>query len=125
MIICIDFDGTIVKHEFPEIGDPVPNALECMRKIIDNDHRIILYTMRSGQYLKDAVNYLEEHKIYLFGVNNNREQSMWTSSPKIYAHLYIDDAALGCPLVYGEHKRPYVDWFKVEDYLIKNNIIKE
>lgn len=38
-----------------------------------------------------------------------------TSSPKVHADLYIDDAALGCPLIYNPDfsDRPYVDWEKV------------
>ncbi len=116
MYICIDFDGTIVDHRFPEIGPPVPFALEWMRKFQEAGAKLILFTMRSdsgksGDSLTNAVRYLEENGIKLFGVNRNPTQVHWTSSPKAYGQLYIDDAAFGCPLIHpdGFH-RPCVDW---------------
>jgi hypothetical protein len=58
-----------------------------------------------------------QHGIPLMGVNENPSQKSWTSSPKAYAQLYIDDAALGTPLVYPESssERPYVDWAAIEN----------
>src|ERR1700690_3286381 len=104
MKIAIDFDGTIVKHKYPKIGDPVPDAIEWIRKFQEAGAKIILYTMRSdgGEYpntLKDAVKYLEIYGIKLFGVNRDPEQDSWTSSHKCYANLFIDDAAFGCQLL--------------------------
>jgi hypothetical protein len=116
MYICIDFDGTIVDHRFPEVGPPVPGALEWMRKFQAAGARLILFTMRSdggrnGEALTAAVRYLEENGIQLYGVNKNPTQVHWTSSPKAYGQLYIDDAAFGCPLVeFEDFKRPCVDW---------------
>ena len=116
MIYAIDFDGTIVKHDYPHLGEPVPGALEGMRELVEEGHQIILYTMRDGRELAAAVAYLEGAEIPLFGVNENPDQT-WSTSPKVYAHRYIDDSALGCPLRYplkgsGE-KRPWVDWDQV------------
>jgi len=124
MIIAIDFDGTIVTHEYPNIGTRVPNALETMKKLQSQGCKLILYTMRSGEKLQEAVDYLTKNDIILFGINNNPEQSSWTSSPKVYANLYIDDNALGCPLSYvNEGKKPFVDWYKVETILKAKNIL--
>jgi hypothetical protein len=54
-------------------------------------------------------------------VGENPTQKEWTSSPKCYAHIYIDDAALGCPLVKGENgERDYVDWTAVEKLLFND-----
>lgn len=117
MKIAIDFDGTIVTHEYPKIGSPVPLALETMRELQAKGHEIILWTMRSGEQLKEAVHYVENGGIILHGVNENPQQHTWTSSPKAYAHLYIDDAALGCPLYIPTEGRPYVDWQAVRDNL--------
>jgi len=122
-IFCIDFDGTIVTHEYPEIGKPVPHAIDVMKKLISNGNKIILYTMRSGFELGAAEEYLEKAGISLYGVNKNPTQSKWTKSPKVFAHTYIDDAALGCPLIDNEHFRPYVDWVKIES-LLKPWLIK-
>ena len=115
MIIGIDFDGTIVKHKFPHIGEPVLHALLVMKELQAKGHQLILFTMRSGSSLVEAVNYIEAAGVTLFGVNVNPEQHKWTSSPKAYCQVYIDDAALGCPLIHPqeEGERPYVDWSQV------------
>ena len=111
MIIAIDFDGTCVDHFYPLIGEPVPNALESMRFFNENNHDIILNTMRSGKHLDEAVDYLEKNGIRLFGINENPDQKSWTKSPKVYADYYIDDAAIGCPLLKVDgFYRWCVDW---------------
>ena len=33
LIVCIDFDGTIVEHSYPEIGNPLPQAIEVIKEI--------------------------------------------------------------------------------------------
>ena len=109
MIYAIDFDGTITTHEFPKIGHPVPHALEVMNRLQDDGHQIILWTMRSGGTLDAAVEYLKGAGIKLWGINENPDQD-WSTSPKAYAHRYIDDAALGVPLIPVFQGRPYVDW---------------
>jgi len=114
MIIAIDFDGTIVTHKYPNIGNPVPNALESMTQWQQKGAKLILYTMRSGLELKEAVDYCECHGIYFWGVNMNPDQVEWTKSPKVYAQIYVDDAAFGCPLIHDDREpRPYVNWNKV------------
>ena len=119
MIICVDFDGTIVDHRFPEIGKPVPGAIKWLKRINKSGGRIILYTMRSdgnmmGNLLTEAVQYLNAEGIELFGVNRNPSQESWTTSPKVYGDLYIDDSAFGCPLIHPKgFTRPCVDWKKI------------
>ena len=114
MDICIDFDGTCTTHEFPKIGKDI-GAVPVLKKLVESGHRLILFTMRSnvsdntgfskevpvihnGNFLDDAVNWFKENNIPLWGINQNPEQISWTKSPKAYGQLYIDDAALGCPL---------------------------
>ena len=141
MEICIDFDGTCVTHEFPKIGKDI-GALPVLRKIVDAGHRIILFTMRSdieevtsndygihkqpGKYLTEALEWFTDNDIPLYGINTNPEQFRWTKSPKAYANLYIDDAALGCPLIHNPEisDRAYVDWVKVEEMLKSNGYLK-
>lgn len=115
MFVAVDFDGTIVTHEYPDIGRPVPGAVEWMKQWQDAGASLILWTMRSdtgpdGPVLEDAVRYLADNGIALAGQNENPTQRTWTTSPKAYAQIYVDDAAFGCPLVEVEGERPYVDW---------------
>jgi hypothetical protein len=130
MVIAVDFDGTVVRHEFPLVGKDI-GAQKVLRRLVENGHLIVLNTMRSngcrtidcesenarrGDFLKDAVEWFKKNNIPLYGVNGNPSQYSWTSSPKVYADLYIDDAALGCPCIkIGGHK--YVDWTTVEKLL--------
>lgn len=131
-IIAVDFDGTCVKHEFPEIGGEIPHAVRVLRRLDLAGVKIILWTMRSGEYLSEAVAWFAENEIRLWGINENPDQdvSKWSTSPKAYAHLYIDDAALGCPLVYSTEdedyrdERPYVDWLEVERSLSERGFLK-
>ena len=131
LVIAIDFDGTCVTHEFPRIGRDI-GAEPVLKRLVDAGHRLILWTMRSdveaplssdpaihavgGQYLTDAVKWFIDRDIPLWGINANPEQHTWTHSPKAYAQLYIDDAALGIELVHDMrgNDRPYVDWEKTE-----------
>ena len=124
MYICLDFDGTVVDHCYPEIGQPVPKALEYLRKLQIYGARIILWTMRSdgdnGHFLTDAVNYLKENGIHLYGINRNPDQLEWTTSPKAFAHVYVDDSAIGCPLIQPKgFQNPCVNWKKVGPMLEK------
>jgi len=139
MIIGIDFDGTCVTHEFPKIGKSI-GAERVLRRLVDAGHKLILFTMRSdrpevssddptihavaGNYLTDAVNWFKERNIPLWGVNENPEQKNWTDSPKPYCHIYIDDAALGVPLLHSNNGRPFVCWDRVELILEKQGILK-
>lgn len=144
MYIAIDFDGTCVTHEYPEIGKDV-GAVPVLKKIVEKGHKLILHTMRShpikGQSnpdlvkrglipisrerdtLQEAIDWFKQNDIPLYAVNDNPSQRRWTTSRKVYAHLYIDDAALGIPLIHEAGKRPYVDWGAVEKYLQIYNII--
>lgn len=111
MIIAVDFDGTIVEHDFPRIGPEVPGAFHWLRCLQDAGASLMLWTMRSGTYLDDAVSYCRARDLEFWAVNENPGQVTWTASRKQYAHLYIDDAALGCPLTYPRvGAPPMVDW---------------
>ena len=124
MYIAIDFDGTCVTHDYPRIGKDI-NAVNVLKKLVDNGHKLILNTMRSGKELKEAINWFKKNDIELYGANENPTQKKWTNSPKVYAHLYIDDAALGCPLKMdlSISDRPFVDWEAVSRLLKDNGIL--
>lgn len=112
-IIAVDFDGTGRYARLPHIGNDI-GAVPVLRELIGNGCRVILYTMRSGRLLDDAVAWFARNDIPLYAVNENPAQREWTDSPKVFADLYIDDSALGCPIKFEDGiKRPFVNWVKV------------
>jgi len=137
--ICVDFDGTCTTHEFPRIGQDI-GAVPVLKRLVEAGHLLILFTMRSdkhdntdystevpqvhnGNFLTDAVNWFVDNGIPLYGIQINPTQSSWTNSKKAYGHLYLDDAAIGCPLILDKHSRPYVDWQAVETWLEKEGYL--
>lgn len=116
-IICIDFDGTCVTHEYPNIGRDI-GAIPVLRQLVNLGNKLILHTMRDNEALQEAVNWFAINRIELYGINSNPSQPDYLSDKKVYAHLYIDDAALGCPLVKNQRDRPYVDWDAVRKMLL-------
>jgi len=127
MDICVDFDGTVVTHEFPHVGEDV-GARPVLKDLVENDHNIILFTMRSngqdvGPVLDDAIEWFTRRGIPLHGIQENPSCD-WSTSPKAYGQLYIDDSALGCPLITPEGDvRPYVDWDVVRHQLTMQGIL--
>lgn len=109
MIIALDFDGTCVKHAYPNIGEDI-GAVPVLKEFVRQGHQLILNTMRSGKLLDESVQWFENNGIKLSGANYTPGQATWTSSHKVYANIYIDDAALGCPTNFDGVGRPYVDW---------------
>ena len=130
MIFAIDFDGTCVTHEFPNVGRDI-GAAPVLKALLANGHQLILWTVRgkdlvieSGSYLDDAVQWFKDNDIELYGINENPEQKTWSKSPKVFANLYIDDMALGAPLKNGINgERPYIDWELVERTFIDDGLI--
>jgi hypothetical protein len=123
-IIAVDFDGTCVEHSYPTVGMEVEGAVEVLRALNERGHRIILYTMRSGERLEAAVRWFEERGITLWAINRNPEQERWTTSAKVYADVYIDDSGLGCPLRFIDGvSRPVVEWAKVRTLLERDGVL--
>lgn len=126
--ILLDFDGTITTHEFPKIGKDV-GAVPILKALVENGHKLILFTMRSdseeGKFLTDAVNWFKEKEIPLYGIQTNPTQHHWTTSPKAYGQLIIDDTCLGIPLIEIIDMRPFVDWVGVGKLLHEKGLISE
>lgn len=117
MFVCVDFDSTISEHEYPDVGTEVPGAFRWMKVWQEAGARLILWTMRcdggkDGPALTLAIEFCRKGGIEFFAVNENPTQYAWTSSRKAYAHIYVDDAAAGCPLRPSRRAggRPVVDW---------------
>ena len=119
MYIAIDFDGTCVDHRYPDVGEDAPLAVQTMKELVADGHLLILWTMRSGRFLSDANDWFKHRGIPLFGSQRNPTQDSWTISPKCYAHVYIDDAALGAPMIHPEgFTRPCINWGAVSRKLL-------
>lgn len=130
MIIAVDFDGTIVSHEFPSIGKDI-GAFKWLKAFQDLGAKLILYTMRSdggdvGNVLTQAVEYCRENGIEFWAINENPNQKSWTNSPKLYAQLYIDDAAHNVEnllINFNVSDKPYMDWDKVGPEVMKEIVL--
>lgn len=124
-IIAVDFDGTIATHLYPKIGREVPNAIRVLKKLQEQGTLLILWTMRSGVELQQAVDWCAERGVSFWGINRNPLQAEWTDSPKAYAPIYIDDAALGCPTIADKSgsDRPMVNWRDVEALLQRKGVL--
>lgn len=99
MIIAVDFDGTIVEHRYPSIGKELPFAIDSLRKLKAEGHRLILWTVREGKCLDEAVEFCRSKGLEFYAVNRNYpEEGIDTNrnfSRKIKADLWIDDRNLG------------------------------
>ena len=98
MIIAVDFDGTIVTHEFPKIGKEIPFSIDTLKRIqLSHEHQLILWTVRDGESLEEAVEFCRSRGLEFYAVNNNYpEETKKTHEPrKLKADLFIDDRNLG------------------------------
>ena len=98
MIIAVDFDGTIVKHRFPRIGPPIPDAIETLKKFQQECHILILWTVRENELLNDAVEYCRNQGLEFYAINSNHPEETSESSNysrKSQADIFIDDRILG------------------------------
>ena len=128
--IVLDFDGTVVKHRYPAVGEDI-GAVPVLQKLVNNGHHLLLNTKRShdsdgDDMLQPAIEWFEEHHIPLYGINENPDQKKWTTSPKVYGDIYIDDAALGAPLKTDESDgSTFIDWDLAAIYLFYNGCLTE
>jgi len=99
MTIAVDFDGTLVTHEYPRIGKPIPFAIETLKRLSQEDHhKLILWTVREGQLLQEAIDYCQQRGLEFYAINSNYPEEALcenTAPRKITADLFIDDRNLG------------------------------
>lgn len=100
MTIAVDFDGTIVEHRYPEIGKELPFAIETLKMLIADKHRLILWSVREGKLLDDAVNWCKERGIEFYAVNRDYPEERGTDnnnhfSRKLKVDMFIDDRNIG------------------------------
>lgn len=99
MTIAVDFDGTIVEHRYPEIGKELPFATQTLKMLIEDRHKLILWSVREGKLLEDAVEWCRKRGVEFYAVNKDfpeedlsKNQSF---SRKLKADVWIDDRNIG------------------------------
>lgn len=99
MIIAVDFDGTIVEHKYPAIGQEIPFATDTLKLLQRDGHRLILWTVREGALLEEAVAFCRARGVEFFAVNSDSPTGQADNSTfrsrKINADLFIDDRQVG------------------------------
>lgn len=144
-VIAVDFDGTVVTHNYPEVGMDVPCAINVLKALQQRGHRLILLTNRDSKTIGKAIQWFEKNEIKLWAINRNPDQEKHTDSRKVYADVIIDDHCAGIPLIskkpgkdikylnnlyatiHPHHevelcpdsKHPYVDWLELNFIFIK------
>lgn len=98
LTIAVDFDGTIVKDAYPEIGKPMMFAFETLKLLQDKNHKLILWTYRHGRALEEAVEFCKQKGVEFYAVNKSYPEEpddLKGASRKINADIFIDDRNLG------------------------------
>lgn len=98
MKIAVDFDGTIVEHRYPEIGEDKLFAFETLKQLQKQGHRLLLWTFRAGKELNEAVEYCREKGLEFYAVNKSYPEEVFDESKisrKIDADVFIDDRNIG------------------------------
>ncbi len=130
MIIAVDFDGTIVEHKYPKIGKEIPFAVETLKRIQNDHNTLILWSVREGQLLKDAVDWCRERGLEFYAVNSNHPEEYYegeetpTSPRKLKADLFIDDRNLGGLPDWGEIYEIVSNHLTFRDYYLSRSAQK-
>jgi hypothetical protein len=98
LVLAVDFDGTVVEDRYPEIGKPLPFAIDTLKRLHADGHRIVLWTFRHGRPLRNAVEFLESQGVQLYAVNQSfpeESEQLDGYSRKIHADWFIDDRNIG------------------------------
>lgn len=118
MIIAVDFDGTIVEHRYPEIGKEIPFAIETLKMLQREGHRLILWSVREDKLLEEAVEFCRQRGLEFYAVNTNypEEKSGHEHfSRKLKADVFIDDRNLGGLFDWGSIYRIIHNRIKLAD----------
>lgn len=139
MIIAVDFDGTIVEHRYPAIGKERPFATDTLKKLIKDGHRLILWTVREGRLLDEAVAFCQERGVAFYAVNRDypeeEKEHNKHYSRKLKADVWIDDRNVGGLPDWGTiyemitHRLTYEDVYREtgmeEDMLPKKGFLQK
>lgn len=125
MIIAVDFDGTIVEHKYPSIGREIPFAIETLKKLQAERHKLILWSVREGRLLDEAVQFCREHGLEFYAINRDypEEEKGQNNhySRKLKADVFIDDRNLGGLPDWGSIYRMVHDGLTYEELFRENS----
>jgi hypothetical protein len=133
MIIAVDFDGTLVEHRYPEIGKEKLFAFEALKDLQKQNHQLILWTIRTGKELDEAVEFCRQRGLEFYAVNKSHPEEEFdpeTTSRKIQADVFIDDRNIGGLMGWGEiwhllnpHERHHF-FEEIQRYPGRNNLFR-
>jgi len=118
MTIAVDFDGTIVEHRYPKIGKEKPFAIDTLRRLQSEGHKLILWSVREGERLNEAVEFCRERGLEFYAVNSDFPNAAWSGSGvsrKVKADVYIDDRNLG----------GLPDWYEIYEIISSKHNLAE
>ncbi len=99
MNIAVDFDGTIVTHEYPDIGEEIPFATDTLKMLIADRHKLILWSCREGVLLDDAIRWCKERGVEFYAINRDypeeKKEHNEHFSRKLKVDMFIDDRNIG------------------------------
>ena len=99
MTIAVDFDGTIVTHKYPNIGEEIPFAVDTLKMLRQDGHKLILWSVREGKLLDAAVQWCRDRGLEFYAVNRDYPEETTDNNPyfsrKLKADMFIDDRNLG------------------------------
>ena len=117
-IIAVDFDGTLCENKWPDIGAANKQLISWLFKSQDMGYRLILWTCRQGDDLKNAVAWCQKQGLYFDAVNANLPDRIaeYGDSRKVSADIFIDDRNidvnwLELPFVAKPEKPIQISWF--------------
>lgn len=123
MTIAVDFDGTIVEHKYPAIGNELPFATETLRMLIKDQHKLILWTVREGELLDQAIEWCRKRGVEFYAVNNDYPEETKDNnnhfSRKLKVDIWIDDRNIGGLPGWGEI------YHMIKDGVTFNDLIRE
>ena len=99
MTIAVDFDGTIVTHKYPDIGEEIPFAVDTLKMLRNDGHKLILWSVREGELLDAAVQWCRNRGLEFYAVNRDYPEETTDNNPyfsrKLKVDMFIDDRNLG------------------------------
>lgn len=95
--VAVDFDGTIVENDYPQLGKPMLFAFETLKELQKRGFTLILWTIRTGKLLDEAVEFCRQNGVEFYAINQNHPEEVFDSSlpRKIEVDVFIDDRNLG------------------------------